>query len=201
MATRLNHSLRAFFGIITALTLCLLVACSSGGSGQAVSANGPGGGNANKAIGPNDTWTVLMYVCGSDLESTSTRMGGGLATGNLVELTQAKLGNNVNYVIETGGAKKWQNDTVSARYLERYEMKDGYMTQVEQVPSASMAESSTLADFLNWGVKKYPADHYMLVIWDHGGGSITVSVHTLRRGRLAHADRDARRDAIVRHEV
>ena len=57
MATRLNHALRTLFGIITALTLCLLVACSSGGSGQAVSANGTGSGNANKAIGPNDTWT------------------------------------------------------------------------------------------------------------------------------------------------
>ena len=126
-----------------------------------------GNGNAS------DTWTVLMYVCGSDLESTSTRMGGGLATSNLLELTQANLGNNVNFVIETGGAKRWQNDVVSARYLERYAMEDGYMTQKERVPSASMAQSSTLADFLSWGIKNYPAKHYMLVIWDHGGGSIT----------------------------
>ena len=167
---------------------CMLNPGSGGTGGSSIFGGGTTGGNTPGAPSTNgtytissdlgngnanDTWTVLMYVCGSDLESTSTRMGGGLATGNLVELTQAKLGNNVNYVIETGGAKKWQNDTVSARYLERYEMKDGYMTQVEQVPSASMAESSTLADFLNWGVKKYPADHYMLVIWDHGGGSIT----------------------------
>ena len=121
----------------------------------------------------SDTWTVLMYVCGSDLESTSTRMGGGLATSNLVELTQANLGNNINYVIETGGAKRWQNDVVSARYLERYIMKDGYMTQVERASSASMATSSTLADFITWGTKNYPADHYMLIFWDHGGGSIT----------------------------
>ena len=133
---------------------CMLNPGSGGTGGSSIFGGGTTGGNTPGAASTNgtytissdlgngnanDTWTVLMYVCGSDLESTSTRMGGGLATGNLVELTQAKLGNNVNYVIETGGAKKWQNDTVSARYLERYEMKDGYMTQVEQVPSASMA--------------------------------------------------------------
>ena len=151
-----------------------------GGSGGGSTSNGTASTNGTYTISQNlgtgnanDTWTVLMYVCGSDLESTSTRMGGGLATGNLVELTQAKLGNNVNYVIETGGAKRWQNDVVNPRYLERYVMENGYMTQKDRVPSASMAESSTLADFLKWGVSNYPAEHYMLVFWDHGGGSIT----------------------------
>ena len=137
-----------------------------GASGTYTISSDLGSGNAN------ETWTVLMYVCGSNLESDSTRMGGGLATSNLVELTQAKLGGNVNYVVETGGAKRWQNKVVSPRYLERYAMEDGYLTQKERVPSASMAEPSTLADFLKWGTENYPADHYMLIIWDHGGGSI-----------------------------
>ena len=120
-----------------------------------------------------DTWTVLMYLCGSDLESTSTRQGGGQATKNLVELTKANLGQNVRFVIETGGAKRWQNNVVSSRVLGRYTLEEGKMLLVDQQPSASMAEESTLADFLKWGVANYPADHYMVVIWDHGGGSIT----------------------------
>lgn len=140
---------------------------SSNAGGSYTIASDLGKGN------PNDTWTVLMYVCGSNLESESTRMGGGLATSNLVELTQANLGSNVNFVIETGGAKRWQNDVVSARYLERYAMEGGYMVQKERLSSASMAKPSTLSDFISWGAKNYPADHYMLVFWDHGGGSIT----------------------------
>jgi hypothetical protein len=42
------------------------------------------------------TWTVLVYMCGSDLESQS-----GLATENLIELTGSDLGKNVNFVIQT----------------------------------------------------------------------------------------------------
>lgn len=29
---------------------------------------------------------------------------------------------------------------------------------------------ATLADFGTWAVKNYPADHYGLILWDHGGG-------------------------------
>lgn len=119
-----------------------------------------------------DTWTVLMYLCGSDLESANVRMGGGQATNNLVELTKANLGQNVTYVVETGGAKKWQNNAVSARYLSRYTIENGKLALKDQQPSASMATSETFADFLKWGVANFPASHYMVVVWDHGGGSI-----------------------------
>ena len=167
MATRLNHSLRAFFGIITALTLCLLVACSSGGSGQAVSANGPGGGNANKAIGPNDTWTVLVYMCGSNLESQA-----GYATNNIVELQEADFPKSTTFVLETGGANEWQNDLVDPSKIQRYEVHDGKLFLQDEQPRTSKGNADTFADFLTWGVKNYPADHYMLVFWDHGGGSL-----------------------------
>ena len=122
---------------------------------------------------PNETWTVLMYLCGSDLESTPAQRGGGQATKNLVELTKANLGQNVKFVVEAGGAKAWQNNVINPRYLSRYTIEDGKMVLQDTQPSASMAAESTFADFLKWGTSNFPADHYMLVIWDHGGGSIT----------------------------
>ena len=149
---------------------------SSSASSQSTSSQNTSAYQVDSSLGKGDgtdTWTVLMYLCGSDLESTSTRQGGGQATKNLVELTKANLGQNVRFVIETGGAKKWQNNVVSSRVLGRYTIDEGKMSLVDQQPSASMAEEATLADFLKWGVANYPADHYMVVIWDHGGGSIT----------------------------
>ena len=129
--------------------------------------NSLGAGDVSK------TWTVLMYLCGSDLESTSVRMGGGQATSNLVEITKANLGENVNFVVETGGARTWQNNAISPRYLGRYTIEGGKLALREQLPSASMAKADTFADFLKWGVSNFPADHYMVVVWDHGGGSLT----------------------------
>ncbi len=33
-----------------------------------------------------------------------------------------------------------------------------------------ISDPQTLADFVSWGIKKYPARHYMLVVMDHGAG-------------------------------
>jgi hypothetical protein len=35
-----------------------------------------------------------------------------------------------------------------------------------------MGKADTLADFLRWGLKEYPAAHVGLILWDHGSGSI-----------------------------
>jgi len=33
-----------------------------------------------------------------------------------------------------------------------------------------MGDKQTLLDFITWGVQTYPADHYFVVVWDHGAG-------------------------------
>ena len=50
------------------------------------------------------SWTILMYVCGSDLESED-----GFATDNFNEIKKIDFPDNVNLVIEAGGTKKWHN--------------------------------------------------------------------------------------------
>jgi hypothetical protein len=47
-------------------------------------------------------------------------------------------------------------------------------------PAVNSADGTTLTDFGTWAVKNYPADHYGLVMWDHGGGwSMIASDDTL----------------------
>jgi len=41
---------------------------------------------------------------------------------------------------------------------------------LEDLGTINMSETGTLADFLSWGVKKYPAKKYMVVLMDHGAG-------------------------------
>lgn len=115
-----------------------------------------------------DSWTVFVYLCGSDLETE-----GAAATRDLNEMLSVRAGNNVSFVVETGGAKTWRNKTVNAKKLGRYLIRNGSMQDVGSVPAASMGEASTLSDFLTWGVRTYPAEHMALILWDHGGGSIT----------------------------
>ena len=110
--------------------------------------------------------TLFIYMCGSNLETKQ-----GLAGKNIDELLTASVGDDVNIVIETGGAATWRSHNIDNNALQRYEVKDGSLNLIESLPNGNMGESETLGDFLKWGSENYPAERDMLVLWDHGGGS------------------------------
>lgn len=107
-----------------------------------------------------------MYLCGSDLESES-----GMATMDMDEMAAASTGQNVKFVVETGGATSW-NSGVSSDALGRYVITGGQAELVDSEANADMGDSETLSSFLKWGVQNYPAANMGLVLWDHGSGSI-----------------------------
>ena len=118
--------------------------------------------------GDSDTeWAIYWYLCGSDLES-----GGGFATADLAELTEVRLPENVKVVIQTGGSSQWYNDFVDADKIQRFVYSSEGLNMVDEIPSASMGEASTLKDFLNFAAEKYPAKKTAVVFWNHGGGSV-----------------------------
>jgi hypothetical protein len=41
---------------------------------------------------------------------------------------------------------------------------------VERLGKVNMAEPQALSDFVSWGIKNYPAEHYLVVLMDHGYG-------------------------------
>lgn len=112
-------------------------------------------------------WTIMLYLCGTDLESD-----GGYASINLEEICNAEIPDNVNFLIETGGTNYWYWNGIDTDVLERYKVEDGSLELVDRQPSASMGEVSTLVEFVSWGVLDYPAEHYALIFWDHGGGNV-----------------------------
>lgn len=121
---------------------------------------------SNSPMGEEGTWTVFVYMCGSDLESYH-----GAASIDIAEMLDASSSDKVKFVIETGGASQWASG-ISSDYIQRYEISGGKLNLVGQLPKANMGESSTLSDFLDWGVSNYPAGNMGLILWDHGGGSI-----------------------------
>ncbi len=122
----------------------------------------------NTSMGDADTWTVFVYLCGTDLESDQAS-----ATDDIVQMTAAKYNENVKFVFQTGGTAEWQNEVISPDACERYVVEDGDITLVDSAPLTSMGDPSTLESFLDWGIRNYPAEKMGFVFWDHGGGSIT----------------------------
>ncbi len=115
-----------------------------------------------------DTVTLMVYMCASDLESQS-----GMATADLQEMLYAEISGKVNIIVETGGATRWQNTVISNRTNQRYRVtNDGLVLLQDNLGRKSMVDPDTLSDFIRFCTTSYPADRYMLILWDHGGGSL-----------------------------
>ena len=121
----------------------------------------------NTPMGGDGTWTVFVYMSGSNLESAA-----GKATEDLNEMLAASTGKNVRFVVQTGGSSFWKNDFVTADKLCRFEISGGKRKELARLPSASMADGATLRGFLKWGVENYPAAKMGVVFWGHGKGTI-----------------------------
>lgn len=113
-------------------------------------------------------WVLYWYLCGSNLETD-----GGCATTDLMEMMNVTLPENVRVVIQTGGAYSWQNNVMDSSVMQRFVYDSNGLSLVEEVPSASMGEASTLAEFLDFATTWYPADKTGVLFWNHGGGSVT----------------------------
>ncbi len=146
---------------------------SGGGSGKAAEGSEMSGFNINRKtrsevspMGEDGTWTIFVYLCGSDLESD-----GNLGSVDIQEMIKADTGDNVRFVVQTGGASSWYYE-IEPDALERYVITGGEAELVDSQPGNSMGDGATLAAFLKWGVENYPAEKMGLILWDHGGGSI-----------------------------
>lgn len=116
----------------------------------------------------SDTYTLMLYMCASDLESEC-----GFATEDLNEIMYGYIAGNLNVIVQTGGTAEWQNTVVADDRCQRYRVtEDGLELVDDSLGMQNMADSATLTDFIQYCSSNYAADHYGLVLWDHGGGVV-----------------------------
>lgn len=115
------------------------------------------------ACADTPTMTVLMYMCGTDLQSDCVN--------DLYEMCAADIPDNVTVVVQAGGASQWDDSRLRANHINRFTIADYDFSDVEVCAWQSMGAQNTLEDYLTWATSTYPADRYMLIFWNHGGGS------------------------------
>ncbi len=130
---------------------------------------------------PQADTTVLVYVIGSDLETRSQ-----FATQNILEMMEVGSTASMNVVLQTGGAtpegtvpadkESMQPESINWTQVQRYLVHQGSLQQLADLgpdqrgTKLDMGSPATLGDFLRWGLDRYPAEKYIVVLWDHGGG-------------------------------
>ena len=107
----------------------------------------------------NKQWTFMVYLAGdNDLD--------GEVLTDLREMKSVGTGVQVNVVaqVDRAGANKGTN-----RYLLR---KGTPLAKdvVKTLGETNTGDPAVLRDFVVWTAATYPADRYMLVIWNHGSG-------------------------------
>ena len=109
--------------------------------------------------------TVMVYMCGSNLESE-----GSAATRCLGEMIRSKFNtNDVNVIILAGGSVSWTNG-FSPNKLTMGELGNSRQIPKTEYSLTPMSDPDTLTSFLKQCAERYPADENILVFWNHGGG-------------------------------
>ena len=113
--------------------------------------------------------TVMIYINGSDLESEY-----GEASTDISEMLSSGIGKNVNVVIQTMGTKKWAKEHgISSKTAQTWIIKNKKLKKVrDNLGQLDCTKAGTLSDFISYSKKKYPAERYIFIFWDHGGGPV-----------------------------
>jgi hypothetical protein len=107
----------------------------------------------------NASWTVLIYLAGDN------NLDGAGAT-DLLEMKKVGSSAAVNVVAQFDRAGSQQS---TKRYLLR--KKTSLVADVVgDLGETNTGDPTVLRDFLAWGIATYPAEHYLVVLWNHGAG-------------------------------
>ena len=161
---------KRLLALFLAMAMCLSLIACGGGEKTPAQTEGPAVTEGTQPAVENggESWAVYWYLCGSDLETN-----GGFATTDLMEMMEVQLPENVQVVIQTGGANVWQNEQMDPSKLQRWLYDSEGLQLVDEQETANMGDAQTLYDFLNFANTNYPADKIAVTFWNHGGGSVT----------------------------
>ena len=124
---------------------------------------------ANSTVTDGQTWTILLYQDADDKV---------LEQDIFIDFNEAERVGSTDRVKIVAQMDRYQggfsadgNWSDTRRYLlQKDDNLDSIASPYESIGEVNMSDPQTLVDFLNWGIKTFPADKYVLIMSDHGMG-------------------------------
>ncbi len=121
-------------------------------------------------------WTVLVYMAGdNNLEN------GQIGVENIRDMESVPASEDLNVLVQFDrpGNNEFASYSGARRYLIRSRGQEPGNEEIaslllQELGTVNMGDPSSLVDFVRYGVENYPADHYFLVLWNHGTGWETL---------------------------
>ena len=106
-------------------------------------------------------WTVLVFLNGNNnLDS--------FGAVNINQMEKVGSTSDINLVVQWAS---YASDRTKRLLVQKGTDATAVTSPVvEDFPRVDMGDVKTLNDFIAWGIQKYPAKHYFIDVWDHGGG-------------------------------
>lgn len=120
---------------------------------------------------PKYKWTILGYFDGNNAQDLDPVTLGSYVIQDVQEMEQVGSTKDVQIIVMLGSIKTEGN--CNYYLIERYldEPADSISSKVlDSLGKKDMSDPQTLRDFIQYGVKHYSAQRYMLIINDHGSG-------------------------------
>ena len=108
----------------------------------------------------------------------------GAGTTDIDEITSGEWSDNIKFVIQTGGAKKWDNQMINPNRTQRFLYNKGSFKEVSNMALQDSSNPDTLSDFLEFCKNEYPSDHRILILWNHGSGPFGYGKDTIYGKRM-----------------
>ncbi|MEK7812948.1 MAG: S8 family serine peptidase, partial [Candidatus Desantisbacteria bacterium] len=128
---------------------------------------GAGRINAHNALKQVKPWTFMVYLDGdNDLEDA--------AIDDFLEMAKVGSTDKINIVVQFDRIPGYNSDhgdwTGTKMFYITKDMTPIPGSATMDIGEANMGNPQTLIDFVKWVKLGYPAEHYALVLWNHGGG-------------------------------
>lgn len=119
-------------------------------------------------------WTYMVYLGADNNLSIS-------GVFDLIEMEMVGSDDNINIVVQAEFSHRWdeygylqyigyQGDTLRLLVEKDNDPEGMNLAAGQSIGNVDMGSPGTLTDFIEWATEDYPAQHYALIMWDHGGG-------------------------------
>lgn len=114
-------------------------------------------------------WTVLVYIAGdNDLFKYALR--------NIYQMMNLGSSKMLNILIHFDFHARGK-----PKMTKRYYVLKNKLIQIGDIPAKDSGNPQNLIAAAKWAISNYPSDHFGLILWDHGTGSVDPNGHTLKK--------------------
>ena len=103
------------------------------------------------ACADTPTMTVLMYMCGTDLQSACVM--------DMYEMASVDVPDDVTIAVQAGGAYQWDDSDLTGEAVNRFTISYDTFNDLQPLEWQNMGDSQTLCDFIDWAAGAYRPLH------------------------------------------